>query len=89
MIFEVVHGCFGYGDGREVLRDLSFRVPEGKILSVLGPNGVGKTTLLRCMMGLLHWKKGRAVSTGKISIISRCGSYGKRSRMCRRQRETR
>ena len=41
MIFEVVHGCFGYGDGHEVLRDLSFRVPEGKILSVLGPNGVG------------------------------------------------
>ena len=65
MIFEVVHGCFGYGDGREVLRDLSFRVPEGKILSVLGPNGVGKTTLLRCMMGLLHWKKGESRIDGK------------------------
>ena len=65
MIFEVVHGCFGYGDGREVLRDLSFRVPEGKILSVLGPNGVGKTTLLRCMMGLLHWKKGESRIDGE------------------------
>ena len=65
MIFEVANGCFGYGSGNEILRNLNFRVPEGKILSVLGPNGVGKTTLLRCMMGLLHWRKGESRIDGK------------------------
>lgn len=65
MIFEVINGCFGYGDGHEVLRNLNFHVEEGEILSILGPNGVGKTTLLRCMMGLLNWKKGESRIDGK------------------------
>ena len=61
MIFEVANGCFGYGSGNEILRNLNFRVPEGKILSVLGPNGVGKTTPvsythLLCLPGLRRSK---------------------------------
>lgn len=65
MRFEVKDGCFGYGKGREILHNISFEVPEGKILSVLGPNGVGKTTLLRCMMGLLTWRSGGTFIDGK------------------------
>ncbi len=57
MMFSVKNGHFGYKN-REILRDLSFSVESGNVLAVLGPNGVGKTTLLRCMMGLLHWKQG-------------------------------
>lgn len=65
MIFEVVNGSFGYLPGHEILHNLNFQVPDGKILSILGPNGVGKTTLLRCMMGLLHWKKGESRIDGE------------------------
>ncbi|MDY4611719.1 MAG: ABC transporter ATP-binding protein [Sphaerochaetaceae bacterium] len=57
MIFQVQDGCFGYG-GRPILRDINFSIPQGDVLAVLGPNGVGKTTLLRCMMGLLKWNGG-------------------------------
>ena len=39
-------------DGREVLRDVSFTVPGGQILAIVGRNGVGKTTLLRALVGL-------------------------------------
>ena len=42
---------FSYGD-RQVLRGVSFRVPEGCLCSILGANGTGKSTLFRCMLGL-------------------------------------
>lgn len=38
---------------RSVLEDVSFHADEGKLLAILGPNGVGKTTLFRCILGLL------------------------------------
>lgn len=43
----------GYG-GPPVLRDVSFRVGPGRIVAVLGPNGGGKTTLFRAMLGELE-----------------------------------
>lgn len=57
MMFSVNSGCFSYGD-KNILQDISFQVSSGEVLTVLGPNGVGKTTLLRCTMGLLPWTKG-------------------------------
>ncbi len=38
---------------REVLRDVSFSVPDREILGVIGPNGAGKTTLFECVAGVL------------------------------------
>lgn len=46
-----------YG-GSHILRDLSFKVPPGKVTTLLGRNGVGKTTLLRCLMGQVPVKTG-------------------------------
>ena len=53
MKLSVERLSFSYGGGRTVLDDVSFRAEEGQLLSVLGPNGVGKSTLFRCMLGLL------------------------------------
>jgi urea transport system ATP-binding protein len=47
-----------YYGGSHILRDLSFDVPAGKVTALLGRNGVGKTTLLRVLMGLLPAKTG-------------------------------
>ena len=46
-----------YG-GSHILRDLSFEVPAGKVTALLGRNGVGKTTLLRTLMGVIPAKTG-------------------------------
>ncbi|MBI2752013.1 MAG: urea ABC transporter ATP-binding subunit UrtE [Betaproteobacteria bacterium] len=46
-----------YG-GSHILRELSFDVPAGKVTALLGRNGVGKTTLLRTLMGLLPARTG-------------------------------
>ncbi len=42
---------FTYGE-HQVLNNVGMVLPDGKLLAVLGPNGVGKTTLFRCILGL-------------------------------------
>lgn len=64
MILEVKNGSFSYGS-REVLKDVSFHLEEQKIMTILGPNGVGKTTLLKCIMGFLQWDSGGTMISGK------------------------
>jgi iron complex transport system ATP-binding protein len=51
-LVRVRDASFRYGQ-REILRDLTLDVRRGEILSVLGRNGCGKTTLLRCIAGAL------------------------------------
>ena len=51
-IVEIRDVCFSY-NGQEVLQDVNFDVAEGDFIAMIGPNGGGKTTLLRLMLGLL------------------------------------
>ncbi|MBC8118401.1 MAG: urea ABC transporter ATP-binding subunit UrtE [Burkholderiaceae bacterium] len=50
-----------YYGGSHILRNLSFVAPAGKVTALLGRNGVGKTTLLRTLMGLVPAKSGEVV----------------------------
>lgn len=63
MGIEVKNLSFSYGD-RPVLQDISFSVGEGELLSILGPNGVGKSTLFRCILGLLSGYTGEVLVDG-------------------------
>src|SRR6185295_844478 len=69
----------GYGDSR-VLHGVSFAVPAGSALGLLGRNGMGKTTLIRTLMGYLrpsagrvHWQ-GRDVTGWPPERIARLGA---------------
>ena len=53
-----------YG-GSRILRDISLQVPSGSIVAVMGRNGVGKTTLLKAIVGLLAPSKGRVFFAGE------------------------
>ena len=63
MSIEVSHLSFSYGQ-RQVLHDISFQVRQGEFLSILGPNGVGKSTLFRCVLGLLSGYTGQVLIHG-------------------------
>ena len=39
-------------DEKEILKDINLNISEGKIFGIIGPNGVGKSTLLRCLSGI-------------------------------------
>ena len=60
-----VNGLNQYYGGSHILRDLSFQVPSGKVTTLLGRNGVGKSTLLRTLMGLVPAKTGQVTFEGK------------------------
>ena len=61
---------FAYGD-HEVLGGISFDTEYGQFISVLGPNGVGKSTLFRCLLGLSTPTGGEVTVDGeKISHLS-------------------
>ena len=53
-----------YG-GSHILRDVTLTAPIGECSVVLGRNGVGKTTLLKCLMGILPIKSGQILLDGK------------------------
>ena len=54
----------GYG-GSDVLRDLTFAVPEGSVTCIVGPNGAGKSTILRVVSGQVTPRRGTVTFDGK------------------------
>ena len=61
----VVKGLNQYYGGSHILRDVSFEVPAGKVTALLGRNGVGKTTLLKTLMGLIPARTGEILFEDK------------------------
>ncbi len=55
-------------DGREVLSDVSFDVHQGDFIAITGPNGGGKTTLLRILLGLLRPTRGTVTRNRDVRI---------------------
>jgi len=70
VVVEVSHLDKGF-DGRVLVKDLSFSLPRGGIVGVIGPNGVGKTTLFKTIVGLEKPDSGevRVGETVKVSYV--------------------
>lgn len=64
MILEIKDASFGYTK-RTVLKNISFKVEPGEFLCLLGPNGVGKTTLFKSILGFLAIKGGEITLDGQ------------------------
>ncbi|MDE5858907.1 MAG: ABC transporter ATP-binding protein [Oscillospiraceae bacterium] len=85
---NVVQLVCGYGK-TDIVKGVSFSLNEGEVLSIAGPNGCGKTTLLRGVCGLIPIRSGNAYLDGqlissmplkerakKIAILSQTGTGG-------------
>jgi ATP-binding cassette ChvD family protein len=70
VVVEVEHLDKGYG-GRTLIKDLSFTLPRNGIIGVIGPNGVGKTTLFKTIVGLEQPDSGtvKIGETVKLSYV--------------------
>ena len=65
--------CVNYG-GIKAVRDVSFEVPEGKIVTLIGANGAGKSTILRTITGLVHPASGSITYNGEE--LTKLPTYG-------------
>ncbi|OBI99770.1 energy-dependent translational throttle protein EttA [Mycobacterium alsense] len=75
VVVEVEHLDKGY-DGRTLIKDLSFTLPRNGIVGVIGPNGVGKTTLFKTIVGLEQPDSGtvKIGETVKLSYVDQARS---------------
>jgi len=51
-VVKVEHLCKHFGNGPMLLDDVSFTIPPGAVVGIIGPNGTGKTTLFKMLMGI-------------------------------------
>jgi iron complex transport system ATP-binding protein len=58
-ILSIQDATFSYDQRRDIFNGLNLEVKKGEVLCLLGSNGCGKTTLLRCIGGILKLKRGR------------------------------
>lgn len=68
-MIDAVDLGFKYNSKKFIFRRHSFNVGEGSILAILGPNGRGKTTLLKTMIGLLPLNEGHVRINGHVGYV--------------------
>ncbi len=66
MFFKVEEVFFEYDKDKPVLNNINFSLSQGEILAIMGKNGIGKTTLIKCIMGILQWKSGKLYIDNEI-----------------------
>jgi ABC-type Mn2+/Zn2+ transport system ATPase subunit len=59
----------GYVPGRDAVRDVEFTAEPGQVVGVLGPNGGGKTTLFRALLGELPVRRGEVLLPGRPAYV--------------------
>ena len=78
-VLEINHLVKKYKNGRGV-NDISFSIREGEVVGLLGPNGSGKTTIMKCIIGFQRYDSGSIQVFGKDpgedieGVLSRVGS---------------
>lgn len=68
---------FAYPDGPPILREVSFTIPAGQTVALVGVNGSGKTTLLRHVIGLLSPGEGRVLINGQDTQATRTAALAR------------
>ena len=63
-LLQCIHLEKSFGD-KQVLKDVNLTIPRGKIIGLLGKNGMGKSTLIKMMNGLLTPTSGQVLVNGK------------------------
>lgn len=65
LIVKTDNVCFSYSRSKQDINNVSLQIPEGSVYGFLGPNGSGKTTTIRLLLGLLKKDEGEISLLGK------------------------
>lgn len=65
MKIQIENLSFSYDESAPLLKNISFTLSSGRVISILGPNGAGKTTLLNCIAGLFKPAEGSILIDGR------------------------
>ncbi|MBC9131467.1 phospholipid ABC transporter ATP-binding protein MlaF [Frischella sp. Ac48] len=77
-----IHDMSFYRGARPIYKNMNLTVPKGKIIAIMGPSGIGKTTLLKLIGGQLKPQSGKILFDGEnIPTLSRSRLYEVRKRM--------
>ena len=68
IVFRCENLSKGFSSGKPLFRELTFDIKRGERWAILGPNGCGKTTLLRCLLHQLQPDSGRAIQGQGLNI---------------------
>lgn len=69
MAIDVSGLTFAFPDGTTPFADLTFKAPSGQVTAIVGPNGVGKSTLLKIIAGMLIATDGQASVDGTVAYM--------------------
>jgi len=64
-LLEIKDASFAYEETENIFEDINLTVAKGDVVCILGPNGCGKTTLIKCLNRLLELKEGAVYINGK------------------------
>lgn len=80
-VLEINDASFSYDGKTNIFENINFDVSKGDVFCILGPNGTGKTTLLKCLNGLYDITRGEVILKGnslnslKFSEIAKIIGY--------------
>ena len=77
-MMQIKNLCFRYKGSSDVLKDVSFDMEPGKFLAILGNNGVGKSTLLKCFNHILKPDSGQVLLEGEDLLKKSAREVAKR-----------
>ncbi|MFA6103906.1 MAG: ABC transporter ATP-binding protein [Victivallaceae bacterium] len=64
-LIAAINITFAYQPGKQVLNGVNFRLPKGSVAAIVGPNGVGKSTILKILCGYLKPASGEVLLEGR------------------------
>ncbi len=64
-LMEMKNGTFSYNSNINIFENINFEVEKGDVFCILGANGTGKTTMIKCLNGLMKLKSGKVLLNGQ------------------------